>query len=269
MLKKEKVRLISVLFVLGLTLLLSGCSSSDDVAKNIEGEGNVAVKLANTEVISKNLDNTGIDLAVLDEEGNIVDSVNVDSDQEVVNLNLPAGTYSIEAIGYNTINFKDFNLKSKVASGETENIVVKGQEDISTEIELESVIKGDEGEVTAQSPASGLTYLQVYAVYSAQYGGYEYFYNDPNLLSTNHDHGGNPLYIITLEVGYGDNRIAKMNGSPLSSVHSEKYDPNGDNIIDGWYYWWDATGYEHGKFTYENTSTNYPWNIMSDWIYIK
>ncbi|PRX13290.1 hypothetical protein BX659_1891, partial [Orenia metallireducens] len=174
MLKKEKVRLISVLFVLGLTLLLSGCSSSDDVAKNIEGEGNVAVKLANTEVISKNLDNTGIDLAVLDEEGNIVDSVNVDSDQEVVNLNLPAGTYSIEAIGYNTINFKDFNLKSKVASGETENIVVKGQEDISTEIELESVIKGDEGEVTAQSPASGLTYLQVYAVYSAQYGGYEY-----------------------------------------------------------------------------------------------
>ncbi|SNY48413.1 hypothetical protein SAMN06265827_1841, partial [Orenia metallireducens] len=142
MLKKEKVRLISVLFVLGLTLLLSGCSSSDDVAKDIEGEGNVAVKLANTEVISKNLDNTGIDLAVLDEEGNIVDSVNVDSDQEVVNLNLPAGTYSIEAIGYNTINFKDFNLKSKVASGETENIVVKGQEDISTEIELESVIKG-------------------------------------------------------------------------------------------------------------------------------
>ncbi|WP_223156874.1 DUF4879 domain-containing protein [Thermosediminibacter oceani] len=60
-----------------------------------------------------------------------------------------------------------------------------------------------------------------------------------------------------------------MNGYLLDSIKSQAIDVDNDSIIDGWFYWWDASGYEQGNFSYENTSSNYPWNKMTDSIYIK
>ncbi len=68
--------------------------------------------------------------------------------------------------------------------------------------------------------------------------------------------------------GYGQNRFARMNGDLLDMYDWLWYDDNGDNINDGVYIWWDASGYPYGTFTYESTSPNYPWNTMSDSIYI-
>ncbi|ADD01702.1 hypothetical protein Tmath_0464 [Thermoanaerobacter mathranii subsp. mathranii str. A3] len=122
---------------------------------------------------------------------------------------------------------------------------------------------------TVQSFAAAppLTYLQVYAVISSQHPTYEYF--SENQLSSVEDHGGDEMYIVTIEIGYGHLRFAKMNGSLLNSVQSQPIDLDNDSIIDGWFYWWDASGYDSGDFTYQNTSSNYPWNTMSDFIHIK
>jgi hypothetical protein len=117
------------------------------------------------------------------------------------------------------------------------------------------------------TPAPPLSYLQVYACWSTSYGGYEYFTNSQ--MSSVNNHGGANMYIVTAELGYGYSRVAKMNGVTLNSVASQSIDTNGDGIVDGWYYWWDASAFQSGTFTYQNTSTNYPWNTMSDSMYIQ
>ena len=89
-----------------------------------------------------------------------------------------------------------------------------------------------------------------------------------NQLSSVQDHGGAEMYIVTYERGYGQNRVARMNGDLLDMADWLWDDDNGDNINDGVYIMWDASGYPYGTFTYESTSSNYPWNTMSDSIYI-
>ena len=121
--------------------------------------------------------------------------------------------------------------------------------------------------VGIMAPAPPLSYLEVYAAISSNYPNYEYF--GANQLSSVQDHGGAELYIVTAELGYGHIRTAKLNGASLSEYTSQFIDLDGDTIIDGWFIWWDASGYESGTFTYQNISTNYPWNTMSDSIYIK
>lgn len=60
-----------------------------------------------------------------------------------------------------------------------------------------------------------------------------------------------------------------MNGDPkLKNVGSIAIDLEGDSIVDGWYYFWDASGYEEGNYYYHATSINYPVNTMSDSLYI-
>lgn len=127
--------------------------------------------------------------------------------------------------------------------------------------------KNKSDEVTAMAPAPPLTYLEVCAAISSNYPQYEYF--DDYQFSSIEDHGGAEVYIVTAELGYGYSRFAKMNGTTLQSIQSQSIDLEGDSIIDGWYYWWDASAFENGNFTYQNTSSNSPWNTMSDSIYIK
>ncbi len=117
------------------------------------------------------------------------------------------------------------------------------------------------------APAPPLTDLQVYAACSTNHPAYEYF--SSNQFSSVYNHGGGEMYIVTYEIGIGHNRIAKMNGQTLQSVAYQAIDLNGDTIIDGWIYYWDASAFENGNFTFQCTSLNSPWNTMSDSMYIQ
>jgi len=127
--------------------------------------------------------------------------------------------------------------------------------------------KPNTGSVGTRGSAPPLTELEVVAVGSSQYQGYELIAE--NQVRTLEDHGGAVLYIVTGEIGYGANPIARINGDSLECIDYEFIDYNDDNIVDGFYYWWDASGYQNGTFTYQNTSDNYPYNTMSDWIDIQ
>jgi hypothetical protein len=115
-------------------------------------------------------------------------------------------------------------------------------------------------------PAPKLTYLQVYAVISSQHPTYEYV--GQNQFSTVYDHGGAEMYVVTAELGYGNNPIAQMNGARLTQFRSQAIVDSSGTVI-GWYRWWNSNGIQGGRFTYQNTSTNYPWNTMSDWLDIR
>jgi hypothetical protein len=115
------------------------------------------------------------------------------------------------------------------------------------------------------APAPQLTYLEAYAVISSQHPTYEYL--SQYQYSTSSDHGGANLYIVTIEYGYGSNPIARLNGGTLTQVQSQAITNSSGTII-GWFRWWDASGYQNGQFTYQNTSINSPWNTMYDQVSI-
>lgn len=118
----------------------------------------------------------------------------------------------------------------------------------------------------AAAPAPALSYLQVVAVASANSPSWEYVGRDQFL--TNVDHGGAWLYIATQERGYGFTPIAKFNGVTVAQDSSQPIVENG--IVVGYTrYWYITSNTASGQFTYQNTSTNSPWNTMSDWISIK
>ncbi|MBM7542795.1 DUF4879 domain-containing protein [Amphibacillus cookii] len=98
------------------------------------------------------------------------------------------------------------------------------------------------------------------------YPQYEYFAD--NQLTANEDHGGEEMLIVTMEIGYSKNstRFARMNEDRLSMYMQEDIDLTGNNIVDGAFRWWDASGHDEGKFTYQATSINAPWNTMSAWM---
>jgi hypothetical protein len=118
-----------------------------------------------------------------------------------------------------------------------------------------------------RAPAPPLTYLQVYAAISTLHPTYEYF--SESQFTSIYNHGGGEMYIVTVELGYGYNRIAKMNNGPNLNYLQSQAIVDSSNIVIGWFYWWIASAYESGQFTYQNTSTNSPWNTMSDWINIQ
>lgn len=78
------------------------------------------------------------------------------------------------------------------------------------------------------------------------------------------------MYVVTAELGYGGtSQNAKIDNGPfLKKIQTQSIDLDGDTIVDGWFYWSDASGYDSGRFTYEDTSIVYPWNTMFDSINI-
>ncbi|AKH63129.1 MULTISPECIES: YolA family protein [Photorhabdus] len=145
----------------------------------------------------------------------------------------------------------------------------------------ESPIRADEKALDIKSeiayiPAPPLTNMWVYAVGSTTCG-WEY---TSNLPVTNCDHGGNLLRAAVLEIGYGFNPIAGMNGVTLpGSMYSST-----PVCITGGYYTWPCAagqivvgslkeysldGYQNGLFRYQNTSTNWPHNTISTQINIR
>ncbi|MDC0713648.1 DUF4879 domain-containing protein [Stigmatella sp. ncwal1] len=134
-----------------------------------------------------------------------------------------------------------------------------------------------EGGPVKLAPAPPLTYLQVYAVGSSNQG---WEYPDPSVYATSLDHGGSVLLVVVLEVGYGFSRFAKMNGSQLPSsanyldealcwnAYGQLAYCSAGQTVAGWLRYYDVSGYQSGSFTYQNTSTNSPWNTMYDQITI-
>lgn len=117
-----------------------------------------------------------------------------------------------------------------------------------------------------RSPAPPLSYLEVAGIFSTE-GGFELI--DRNQIRSANNHGGDVFTIYTIELGYSGNRIAKLNGIQLNQIEYEFVDLNNDSIIDGFIYGWDASGKTGGDFTYRATSSNSPWNTMSDSLIIE
>jgi hypothetical protein len=127
-----------------------------------------------------------------------------------------------------------------------------------------------------RAPAPPLTTIWVYGVGSTNCG-WEY---TSDLYLTKCDHGGGELRVAILEIGYGANRIASMNGGVLPS--SAMYASTTVCVTGGRYTWpctagqtvvgflneYNVDGNESGTFRYQNTSSNAPWNTVSAQINI-
>lgn len=117
-----------------------------------------------------------------------------------------------------------------------------------------------------RAPADPVSYVGVIQVRSTL-GGFEdipaYQY------STTVNHGGAEMYVVTQENGYGRD-YATYAGMEVEIIDSGSLDFNNDSIVDGWLYLWDLSGIsESGRFQYQSTSYNSPWNTMSTWINIQ
>ncbi len=115
--------------------------------------------------------------------------------------------------------------------------------------------------------AAPLSSLKVVAVQSSKYPQGEEI--DPQQFSTQLDHGGEELYIYTIDKGYGVAPYAEMNGRKLNLIASKPLDFNNDNIIDGFLKRWDASGFQSGSFRYRNISSNSSSQELSVKVYIQ
>jgi hypothetical protein len=121
-----------------------------------------------------------------------------------------------------------------------------------------------------RAPAPALSSIRVYAVGSTSCG-WEYTNGNG---STTCNHGGGELRVAVIEIGYGANPIASMNGGQLP--RSARYASTGICITGTQYTWpctpgqtvvgwldeYNVDGHESGYFKYQNTSTNAPYNTL-------
>ena len=127
----------------------------------------------------------------------------------------------------------------------------------------------------AAAPAPPLSYVQIRYVGSSNQGW------EPitdSQFSTTLDHGGAQLRVLTVEVGYGTVRIAKINGVTLpSTANYQTIAFCGNNFLTpcspgqtivGYSRYWNVDGYQSGTFSYQTTSINSPFNTMSDTLNI-
>lgn len=125
------------------------------------------------------------------------------------------------------------------------------------------------------APAAPLSYVQVRYVGSSNIGWEAISDSMP---STIQNHGGAQLRVLTVEVGYGISRVAKINGTTLpSSANYQTIAFCGSNFLTpcsagqtivGYSRYWNLDGYQGGSFYYQTTSINSPWNTMSDTLNI-
>ncbi len=127
----------------------------------------------------------------------------------------------------------------------------------------------------AAAPAPPLSYVQVRYVGSSNQG-WEPIADAQ--ASTTLDHGGAQLRVLTVEVGYGTVRIAKINGTTLpSTANYQTVAFCGSNFLTpcspgqtivGYTRYWNIDGYQGGTFSYQTTSINSPFNTMIDTLNI-
>lgn len=127
----------------------------------------------------------------------------------------------------------------------------------------------------AAAPAPPLSYVQVRYVGSSNQGWEPI---SDAMASTTLDHGGAQLRVLTVEVGYGTIRIAKINGTTLpSTANYQTIAFCGSNFLTpcspgqtivGYTRYWNVDGYQGGTFSYQTTSINSPFNTMIDTLNI-
>jgi hypothetical protein len=140
--------------------------------------------------------------------------------------------------------------------------------------------KGANEAVALSGPAPALSYLQVAFVGSSNVSGF-WETIAPSQFSTVQDHGGVQLRVVTDELGYGNARVALFNGAVLpasANYQTQSFCWNGSQyttactpgqIIYGFRRYWNLDGRQGGSFYYQNTSTNSPFNTLSDTISIR
>ncbi|GLR63984.1 DUF4879 domain-containing protein [Marinospirillum insulare] len=128
------------------------------------------------------------------------------------------------------------------------------------------------------APAPSITSVSIHAVGSTNCGWEDIGLNQ---YTTYCDHGGVELKAVALVVGYGGNRLAWMNGNLLNSSKNYDNDPvcinNGQpnigctqgGVAVAYLRYYNLDGYENGKFEFQDTSMNAPWNTMSTYIFIQ
>lgn len=128
-----------------------------------------------------------------------------------------------------------------------------------------------------QAAAPALSFLQIAFVGSSNIG-----WESITALQTmtSNDHGGVQVRVVTEEIGYGNLPVARFNGSVLpksKNYLTETICWNGNTYVFpcsagqtvvGFRKYWNLDGYQIGSFSYQNKSTNSPWNTMSDSISI-
>lgn len=133
-------------------------------------------------------------------------------------------------------------------------------------------------DVQIMASAPPLTKMFFYAVGSSNCG-WEYMTSQTQS-STTCNHGGTQLRAAVVEIGYGSNPLAWMNGGLLA--RSKNYQTTPICVVNGVYSWpcpagytivgflryYNIDGYQNGLFKYQNKSTNSPWNMMSKQISI-
>ncbi|WP_165789459.1 DUF4879 domain-containing protein [Billgrantia endophytica] len=157
-------------------------------------------------------------------------------------------------------------------------VAIEELESEGVQAEFDAVADTDES--APRQPASPLTEMWVFAVYSSDCGDWEIF-PSPGTLSTSCGHGGASLRAAVLEVGYGSNPIAWYQGGQLPSsanYETELWCDQGGGVLAPCspgqtvaaflrYYNLDGSSVS-GIFAYQNTSTNSPWNTLSTSINI-
>lgn len=126
---------------------------------------------------------------------------------------------------------------------------------------------------TTNAPAPQLTQVFVAYVGSTNCGWEEI---RSNQLATLCDHGGAQLLAITVEIGYGHIPVARFNSAVLPASANYATLPvcqnlNGQltdqctpgQVVVGFENGWDMSGNQGGRFTYQNTSINAPFNTLS------
>ncbi len=113
--------------------------------------------------------------------------------------------------------------------------------------------------------APPVTSLEFTGITSSMYPYWEDI--QPNQTTTVQDHGGTQMYIEIVTIGYGIGN-AKINSIHLKHITSHTL-VNASNIVYGFIDYYNASGYQGGNATTQSTSQNYPYNIMTDFLYIK
>jgi len=139
-----------------------------------------------------------------------------------------------------------------------------------------SIPEIDQSQIVARAPAPPLDYVSILAVYSTNCG----WENTEGKFTTSCNHGGSTLRAAVLDMGYGSNRIAWMDGSilPNSAIYLRENIcaaplgglqrcTSGQTVI-AFMTYYNLDGYTDGIFQYQNTSTNAPFNTEYDDISI-
>jgi Domain of unknown function (DUF4879) len=151
-------------------------------------------------------------------------------------------------------------LREIEASRELDTIVLRAQ----MVEQYEASKRAKDESIVPLAPAPPLTQLQNYAIRSANHPNWEYL--STSQFGTLYDHGGAWMDLVTYEYGYGHISVCKIAGFQLTAWRTDPI-VSGSTVI-GWIRYWNADGFQVGQWSYQNTSSNYPWNTMSDYIQV-